>query len=220
MSGHSKWSTIRRQKGIADAKRGMVFTKLGNAITIAVRQGRGLALALEKAKQANMPKENIQRAIDRGEGKLEGGQLSEALFEGFGPGGAAIMVEAVTDNVTRTASAVRNIFNKYGGSLATPGSVAYLFTRVGEIEVEGDALEKALEVGALDVEDNIIYTKPENLHRISEAVGVPGSLSFRPNQTVTVDAETRTKLDSLLEALDELDDVQDVYCNVNLNNGQ
>lgn len=216
MSGHSKWSTIKRQKGVNDAKKGAAFTKLGNAITIAVRHGRGLQLALEKAKQANMPKENIQRAIDHGEGKFEGVQLTEAIFEGFGPGGAAIIIEAISDNNTRTATEIRNIFNKHGGNLGTPGSVSYLFTRVGEIE--GGTFEQAMEVEALDFEEGTIYTKPEDVHRISEVLGKPGELAFRPNKETMInitDSEISGKLQGLLEAIDELDDVQNIYINTN-----
>ncbi len=215
MSGHSKWATIKRDKGANDAKRGAAFTKLGNAISIAARQGRGLALALDKAKAANMPKENIQRALDRGEGKLAGSELSEAIYEGFGPGGAAIMVETVSDNNTRTSNELRNIFFKNGGNMGSTGSVAYLFTRVGEIE--GETFEKAMEVEALDFEDGTIYTKPEDLHKICEALGKTGSLVFRPNKDTMVtitDPETKEKLQKLLEAIDELDDVQDVFVNV------
>ncbi|MCL4397460.1 YebC/PmpR family DNA-binding transcriptional regulator [Patescibacteria group bacterium] len=226
MSGHSKWATIKRDKGANDAKRGAAFTKLGNAISIAVRQGGGvdpnfnfrLRLAIDKARAANMPKENIQRAIDKGAGKGEGAALTEAVFEGFGPGGAAVIVEAVSDNNTRTASEIRNLFNKHGGNLGTPGSVSYLFTRVGEIEADnGEAVfEKAVEAGALDVEDNFVYTSPEDLHQVSEALGKSGSLVFRPNKETMVevaDEETKSKLNNLLEALDSLDDVQEIYVN-------
>lgn len=214
MSGHSKWSTIKRQKGANDSKRGAIFTKLGNAITIAVKQKHNLALALEKAKQANMPKDNIQRAIDRGEGKLEGSQLSENIYEGFGPGGVAIIVETISDNNTRTVNELRNIFNKMGGNLGSLGSVSYLFTRVGEIE--GETFEKALEVGALDFEDGILYTKPEDLHKISEILGKTGTLAFRPNKETMIKVTDPTKIHELLEAIDNLDDVQNVYYNAQL----
>lgn len=217
MSGHSKWATIKRDKGANDAKRGAAFTKLGNAITIAVRQGRGLPLALEKAKEANMPKENIQRALNRGEGKLSGEQLIQSTFEGFGPRGAAIIVETISDNNTRTAAALRTIFSKHNGNLGAPGCVSYLFTKVGAIENE--TLEKALEVGALDFEGETLYTKPEDLHRISEILGKPGELVYRPNKETMIeikDPQVQEKLQQFLEAIDELDDVQDVYCNVKL----
>lgn len=162
-----------------------------------------------------MPKENISRSIDRGLGKGETISLEKAVYEGFGPGGAAIMVETVSDNNTRTASALRAIFAKHGGNLATPGSVSYLFERVGEIEVDnGDAIfEKAVEAGAIDVEDDIVYTKPEDLHRISEALGKTGSLAFRPNKGTIVEVSDTAKLYELLDAIEELDDVQNVYTN-------
>lgn len=209
MSGHSKWATIKRDKGANDAKRGAVFTKLANAITIAVRQGRGLNLALAKAGEANMPKDNIQRALDRGEGKLAGNELTESVFEGFSPGGAAIIIETISDNNTRTSNELRNVFFKHGGNLGGPGSVAYLFTRVGKIE--GGTLEQAMEIGAMDFEDGIIYTQPEDLHRTCEALGKTGSLAFRPNKDTMVSGDE--KLQELLEALDSLDDVQEVYTN-------
>ena len=214
MSGHSKWSTIKRQKGANDTKRGAVFTKLANAITIAVKRSHNLAIALEKAKQANMPKDNIQRAIDRGEGKLEGSQLTENIYEGFGPGGVAIIIETISDNNTRTVNELRNIFNKMGGNLGSLGSVSYLFTRVGEIE--GETFEKALEVEALDFEDGILYTKPEDLHRIGEILGKTGSLIFRPNKDTMIQVGDPTKLHALLDAIDDLDDVQEIYTNVQI----
>ncbi len=210
MSGHSKWSTIKRDKGANDAKKGAVFTKLANAITIAVKTGHGMQLALEKAKQANMPKDKISHAIDRASSHTDG-ELVEAVFEGFGPGGVAIMVETITDNSTRTSQFLRSVFVKHDCTLGTPGSVSYLFTRVGEIE--GETFEKALEVGALDFEDGIIYTKPEDLHKISEVLGKTGTLAFRPNKDTMVAMSDPTKLHELLEAIDELDDVQNVYIN-------
>ena len=175
MSGHSKWSTIKRQKGATDAKRGAVFTKLANAITIAVRQNQGVANATERARAANMPKENIQRAIDRGLGKGEGAILTEAIYEGFGPSGTAIIVETISDNNTRTANELRNIFHKHNGHLGVPGSVSYLFSRVGY---------------------NIFQPKPETMITISD----PAQLE---------------KVHNLLNAIDELDDVQEVYTNLN-----
>ncbi len=211
MSGHSKWSTIKRQKGATDAKRGAVFTKLANAITIAIKNNHNPSTLIEKAKAANMSKDNIQRAIDRGSNKNSENALTEAIFEGFGPMGAAIIVETVSDNTTRTANELRNIFTKHNGHLGVPGSVSYLFARVGEIENE--TLEKALEVGALDFEDEILYTKPEDLHRVSELLNKPGRLIFRPNKETMIKLEDPSKLHELLEAIDELDDVQEVYTN-------
>lgn len=212
MSGHSKWSTIKRQKGFADAKRGNLFTKLSNSISIAVREGKGVDQLIEKAKAANMPKDRISRAIDRGSGKTGEAQLESVTFEGFGPGGVAIIVEAITDNNNRTSSEIRNIFNKHGGTLGGPGSVMYMFQRVGEIEDE--TFEKAVEIGALDFEDGTLYTKPEDLHKISEALGKPGSLIFRPNKDTMVQVSDPEKLQSFLEAIEELDDVQEIFINV------
>ncbi len=145
MSGHSKWSTIKRAKGVADAKKGAIFTRLAKVITIAVRQNKGVGLAVERAKAANMPKENIQRAIDRGKGKLDGSQLFEAIYEGFGPGGAAIIIETISDNNARTAAEIRNTFSKHGGKLAASGSAGYLFTRTetGEFQPIKEMMVKA-----------------------------------------------------------------------------
>lgn len=232
MSGHSKWSTIKRQKGATDAKRGAVFTKLGNFIAIATREGGSgdpdsnfkLRLAIEKARQANMPKENIQRSIDRGLGKGGETVLENGIFEGFGPGGVAIIVETISDNNTRTVNELKTVFNKMGGNLGSLGSVSYLFTRVGEIEVENieGIFEKAVEVGALDVEDNIVYTKPEDLHKIKEELIKSGlhvldaGLIFRPNKETMVtvsDPVMVEKIHNLLSTIDGLDDVQSVHTN-------
>lgn len=213
MSGHSKWSTIKRQKGATDVKRGNLFTKLSNSISIAVREGKGVDQNIEKAKAANMPKDKIARAIDRGTGKTGEAQLKSAIFEGFGPEGVAVIVETITDNTTRTASEVRNIFSKHGGNMGGPGSVVYMFTRVGEIEDE--TFEKAVEVGALDFEDGVLYTKPEDLHKISEALGKTGNLIFRPNKETMTRVSVPEKLQDFLEAIEELNDTQSVYVNVN-----
>ena len=240
MSGHSKWSTIKRQKGAADAKRGAAFTKLGNAIAIAVREGGGgdpesnfrLRLAVEKAREANMPKENIQRSIDRGLGKIGEASLEAAVYEGFGPGGASIIVETITDNSTRTANELRGVFSKNGGSLGTPGSVAYLFSKVGEIEIAGGGgvtfervFERAVEAGAQDAQekDGIfwVYTKPTELHQIKAALETAGigaaeaAVVYRPNRETMVEVgeEDGQRLGKLLGAVDELDDVQEVYVN-------
>lgn len=241
MSGHSKWSTIKRQKGATDAKRGAVFTKLGNAIAVATREGGSgdpdsnfkLRLAIEKARAANMPKENIQRSIDRGLGKGEGTALENALYEGFGPAGAAIIVETITDNKTRTGSQLRALFEKHGGTLGGPGAVSYLFTHLGEVEVgkQGqtfDAVfEKAVEAGAQDVEENpdsfLIYTAAADLHKVKEALDKAGltvvesSPIYRPNKetmTTVSGPEKKQQLESFLESIGDLDDVQEVYTNV------
>src|SRR3989344_1989289 len=167
MSGHSKWSTIKRQKGAADQKRGLSFTKIANVITIAVKlTGSGdpdsipkLRMALEEARTINMPKDNIQRAIDRGLGKLPGQTLEEVLYEGFGPGKVAFILEGVTDNKLRTLQVIKNLFERSGGTLASTGSVSYMFDRVGEIKVVGkngsseDEILELIDLGADDVED-------------------------------------------------------------------
>lgn len=218
MSGHSKWSTIKHQKGTADAKRGMLFTKLANAITIAVRNNRGVSLAVDKAKAANMPKDNIQRAIDRAT-QSSSGDLSEATFEGFGPENVAIIIEAITDNVTRTAQEVRNFFTKNGGVL---GTTSYFFTRLGEIEVEGENIfEKALEAGAEDVEANFVYTKPEQLHLVREKLAsglkiISAQLIFKPKKESLISVSDPEKLTAFLSLLEDLDDIQNVYCNANM----
>ena len=222
MSGHSKWSTIKHQKGATDAKKGAMFTKLANAITIAVKSHNNPSTLIEKARAANMPKEKIQHAIDKGEGKIAGAQLSEAIFEGFAPLGVAIIVETVTANVTRTSNDLRSTFAKNGGNLGSPGSVSYLFKHLGEIEVLGeDILEKALETGALDVEDNIVYTAPADLHRVKEELSkslkiVNAELVYRPNKEtiVKLSPQDLEKVENFIETIDSLDDVQMVYCNV------
>ncbi len=239
MSGHSKWSTIKRQKGATDAKRGAVFTKLGNNIAIAVREGGGgdpesnfkLRLAVEKAHEANMPKENIQRSIDRGLGKGGAAAPETAIYEGFGPGGAAVIVETVTDNKTRTGAELRSHFDKAGGSLGSTCSVAYLFSRLGEIEVSKSnqpfekIFEAAVDAGAEDVEENpenfSIYTKPEDLHKVKDSLKVAGfevesaELVFKPNPEtmITLTEDKKTSLETFLTMISDLDDVQSVFAN-------
>lgn len=252
MSGHSKWAQIKRQKGVADIKRGQAFTKLANAITIAVRDGGGMAdpesnfklrLTIEKARSANMPKENIERAIARGRGTGEKGQLEEVIYEGFGPGGIAVMIECVTDNRDRTRSEVRNIFDKSGGTLGQSGSVSYQFEKVGLITVkkEGlttdDVLTKAIEAGAEDVEEVplrqgfegqagdvvLIYTDPTKLKSVQEALDKSGltvveaELSRKPTVTIPItDKESANKIISFVEKLESLDDVHKVYSNFDI----
>lgn len=240
MSGHSKWSTIKRAKGVADARRGNLFTKLSNAISIAVREGGGgdpnfnfkLRLAVDRAKEANMPKDNIQRAIDKGLGKGGTSQLHSAVYEGFAPGRVAVMVETVTDSATRTASELRNVFEKNGGSLASPGAVSYMFKRVGEVGLAKDGMsfdevfEKALEAEADDVEDNgdhySVFTTVENLNRVKEeleALGlkvIQAALIFKPNKDTLMELEAE-KIDQVMkfvQKIEEMDDVQNVYVNL------
>lgn len=219
MSGHSKWSTIKRQKGVADVKRGNLFTKLSNAITIAVRDGGGEG-AIARAREASMPKDNIQRAIDKGLGKGGEQQLQTVIYEGFGPLNVAVVVETITDNTNRTGGDLRNIFDKNGGHL---GAVNYMFTRVGEIVVSGtEIFEKALEAGAEDVEEEVVYSKPEELHKVKEKLEKAGlsivsaGLSFRPNKDtmVSLDEPQAEKVMNFVEKIEDLDDVQNVYVNI------
>lgn len=242
MSGHSKWSQIKRQKGVADIKRGAVFTKLSNAITIAVRDGGGvsdpesnfkLRLAVEKARHSNMPKENIQRAIDRGLGKGDKGELEEVVYEGFGPGGVAIMVECVTDNKDRTRTEVKNLFDKSGGTLGQTGTVSYQFKQVGLLTVAkgsknfDDIFTLAVDSGAQDVEEAgnevLIYTEPAALKATKDSLTSSGitvvlaELYRKPTITVPItDKNTSGKVLSLVEKVESLDDVQKVYSNFDI----
>jgi YebC/PmpR family DNA-binding regulatory protein len=233
MSGHSKWSTIKRQKGAKDAARGAVFTKLGNAIAIAARGGAdpemnfNLRLAIDRAKAANMPNANIQRSIDRGSGKLGGEQIQEVMYEGYGPGGVAILVECATDNLNRTYPEVRLAFSKHGGNMAEKGAVAFQFDRKGVIRVKGvgeDLLLQVLDAGAEDAieEDGetVVYTDPKDLAKVRTALQEAGleiteaELTFVPNNTVNVEDEaTLGKIMRLMDALDELDDVTNTHTN-------
>lgn len=235
MSGHSKWSTIKRQKGAKDAARGAVFTKLGNTIAVAARNGTdpetnfALRLAIDKAKAANMPMANIQRAIDRQKDK-DAAQLQELTYEGYGPGGVAIIVECMTDNINRTYPDVRVAFTKHGGSIAEKGAVAFQFDRRGIIRVEekGDAvLEAAIEAGAEDVVDEddgtVIYTEPKDLNDVRVALSDAGlkildaELGFVPKNTVKVeDKNTAGKIIRLMEALEDVDDVTNTFVNFDI----
>jgi len=242
MSGHSKWAQIKRQKGVADIKRGAAFTKLANAITIAVRDGGGigdpemnfkLRLAIEKARAANMPKENIQRSIDRGQGKGDKGDLQEAAYEGFGPGGVAVIVECVTDNKLRTQGDITNVFNKNGGTLGQQGSVSYLFKPVGMITVKkdeksaDDIMLTAADAGADDVEDAgdeaIVYTNPSDLRATQESLKNAGltiteaELYRKPVTTIAItDKQSANQILSFVQKLEDLDDVQKVYANFDI----
>jgi YebC/PmpR family DNA-binding regulatory protein len=233
MSGHSKWSTIKRQKGAKDAARGAVFTKLGNAIAVAARGGAdpemnfNLRLAIDRAKAANMPNANIQRSVDRGSGKLGGEQIQEVMYEGYGPGGVAILVECATDNLNRTYPEVRLAFSKHGGNMAEKGAVAFQFDRKGVIRVKGvgeDLLLQVLDAGAEDAieEDGetVVYTDPKDLAKVRTALQDAGlelteaELTFVPNNTVNVEDEaTLGKIMRLMDALDELDDVTNTHTN-------
>jgi YebC/PmpR family DNA-binding regulatory protein len=235
MSGHSKWSTIKREKGAKDAKRGAVFTKIGNQIAIAARSGvdptmnSTLALAIEKAKQANMPVANIQRAIDRVADK-NAAVLEEATYEAYGPGGIGIIIETATDNKNRTYPEVRSALTKNGGNMAEPGSVAFQFARKGVIRVAAngeDALLTVLDAGAEDAleEDGelIVYTDQKELAKVRTAIIEAGlevkeaELQYVPNAQVEIDdAEVARKVLKVLDALDDLDDVVNVHTNADI----
>lgn len=235
MSGHSKWSTIKREKGAKDAARGATFTKLGNAIAMAARSGTdpetnfALRLAMDKAKAANMPSANIQRAIDRIKDK-DAEQLQEVLYEGYGPGGVAILAEVATDNLNRTYPLVRLAFSKHGGNIAEKGAVAFQFDHKGMIRVNAkgdDLLLQAIEAGAEDVQEekgeSVVYTVATDLARVRDALKVAGfeiteaELTYVPNNTVAVtDAATAGKIMRLMDALDELDDVVNTHVNFDI----
>lgn len=235
MSGHSKWSTIKREKGAKDAKRGAVFTKIGNQIAIAARSGTdptinsALALAIEKAKAANMPNANIQRAIDRINDK-NAAVLEEATYEAYGPGGIGIIIEVATDNKNRTYPEVRTALIKNGGTLAEPGSVAFQFARKGVIRVAGsgeNVLMAVLEAGAEDaVEEDggiTVYTDPKDLAKVRTALLAEdqdvkeAELQYVPKTPVEVsDPETARKALKVLDALDDLDDVVNVHTNADI----
>jgi DNA-binding regulatory protein, YebC/PmpR family len=235
MSGHSKWSTIKREKGVKDAKRGAVFTRLGNQIAIAARSGidstmnSTLAMAIEKAKQANMPAVNIQRAIDRVSDK-NATVLEEIMYEAMGPGGIGIIIEVATDNKNRTLPEVRNALTKNGGHVADAGSVAFKFTRKGVIAVSEtgeDALLAILDAGAEDaIEEEgeiIVYTEQKDLAKVRTAIIEAGlniidaELQYVPNMTVEIsDPEIAGKIIKLLDALDDLGDVVNIHSNADI----
>ena len=235
MSGHSKWSTIKRAKGAKDAVRGAVFTRLGNALAIAARSGTdpetnfSLRLAMDKAKAANMPAANIQRAIDRIKDK-GAAQLQEILYEGYGPGGTAILIECATDNVNRTYPEVKLAFSKHGGSIAEKGAVAFQFEHKGLIRVTAtgdEIMMQALEAGAEDLQEedgeSFIYTDPKNLAMVRTALSATGlevveaELTYVPKITVDLtDAETTAKVMRLMEALDDIDDVTNTHVNFDI----
>lgn len=236
MSGHSKWETIKRAKGANDAKRGAVFTKLGNAIAVAARGGAdpdmnfALRLSIDRAKAANMPNANIQRSIDRGSGKLGGEQIQEVMYEGYGPGGAAILIECATDNVNRTYPEVKLAFSKHGGNIAEKGAVAFQFDRKGMIRLKGsgeDLLLKVLDAGAEDAveegEETIVYTDPKELSKVRDTLKDAGleiteaELTFVPNNTVEVsDEATIGKLMRVMDALEDCDDVVNTHTNFDI----
>lgn len=245
MSGHSKWSTIKRQKGVADAKRGMTFTKIANALAMAAREGGSadpsanprLRVLLDQARNANMPKDNVQRALDRGLGKLPGQTIEEVTYEGFGPGKVAFLVEAITDNKNRTLSEIKNLFDRSGGALGSSGSVSYMFDKRGEIKVKSqgkDEVEEELELvdtGVEDIESHnedgilkyLIYTQPVNLNMVSQNIKNLGyeiegaELVYKSNITTEItDKEIADKVITFTERLEDHDDVQRVSANFDI----
>ncbi|HEY8489618.1 MAG TPA: YebC/PmpR family DNA-binding transcriptional regulator [Dehalococcoidia bacterium] len=237
MAGHSKWAQIKRQKGVADARRGALFTKLAREITVAARQGGGdpdmnprLRLAVERARDANMPMDNIERAIKRGVGETDAAALQEVTYEAYGPGGVAILIEALTDNRNRTVADIRSIFNKFGGSLAEAGAVTWLFDQRGVVVVGDVTPERAEELALLAIDAGAedfrtqdgsleVYADPSSLDAIRRALSEAGAsvasaeISMVPKSMTQLDERQAEHLLKLLDRLDELDDVQRVHSN-------
>ena len=239
MSGHSKWSTIKRKKGALDAKRGKIFTKIIRELKTAARIGGGdvdsnprLRLIVDKAKAANMPKDNITRAIQKGAGGGEGEAFDEAIYEGYGPGGTAILIETLSDNKNRTVGDVRHALTKNGGNLGASGCVAYLFEKRGLIGFEGDGLdgdaimEAALEAGAEDVVEGEnsfeVVTGPTEFHAVQEALAGAGfesssaEITMEPSTTVQLEGKEAEQMLRLADTLEDLDDVQNFYANFDI----
>jgi YebC/PmpR family DNA-binding regulatory protein len=239
VSGHSKWATIKHKKGKEDAKRGKLFSKLSRAITVAAREGGAdpnmnvsLANAVEKAKSYSMPKDNIERAVQRGAGGADGASFENILYEGYGPAGVAIIVEVLTDNKNRSAAEVRNIFSKHGGQLAQPGAVAWVFERRGSIVVDGskyaedDIMTAAIEAGADDVvqdgEQFEVLTQPADFGVVRDAIAAAGieceqaELTMVPKNTVKLEENDARKTMKIVDALEDSDDVQEVYANFDI----
>ena len=237
MSGHSKWATIHRKKGLIDAQRGKIFQKLAKEIMVAAKGGSpdpnenaALRLAVDKAKSANMPKDNIENAVKKATGTNDGANYEQVRYEGYGHGGVAFMVDCLTDNRNRTAPMVRNCFTKAGGNLGTDGSVSYMFERKGSIVIqdaydEDEMMMAALDAGADDfehVEDTYeITTDQESFTKVRDALEAAGvkefidcSLTYIPNMEIELDEEGKEKIEKLVENLEDLDDVQDVYYNL------
>jgi YebC/PmpR family DNA-binding regulatory protein len=239
VAGHSKWAQIKRKKAVTDKRRGQHFTRLGREITVAAKSGGGdpnfnprLRLAVDTAKAANMPNDNIDRAIKKGTGELEGVDYQEIAYEGYGPGGVALYIEAVTDNGNRTVAEIRHVLSRNGGSMGSAGSVAWQFERRGQIYIdatqfdEDAALMAALEAGALDLDREgdvyVVTTEPASFHAVQEGMKKQGfaiqdaELAMVPKTTMHVDGADVPKLLKLLEAVEELDDVQKVYSNLDV----
>jgi YebC/PmpR family DNA-binding regulatory protein len=239
MSGHSKWSSIKHKKGAADAKRGKIFTRLIREITVAARMGGGdptgnprLRSAIAAAKAENMPKENIERGIKKGTGELEGTSYEENSYEGYGPGGVAVLVDCLTDNRNRTVAEVKHAFERHGGNLGEPGCVSWMFDKKGLIVIEKDKVEEeklldlALEAGAEDVNDEEgefeVITDPGDFEKVREAMesaGIPYTLaeiSMIPKNTVKLEGKKAQQMLSLMQVLEDNDDVSNVYANFDI----
>jgi YebC/PmpR family DNA-binding regulatory protein len=239
VSGHSKWATIKHKKGKTDAKRGKLFSKLSRAITVAAREGGtdpamniSLANAIEKAKAESMPKDNIEKAIQRGGGGVEGEQYESIVYEGYGPAGVAIIVDVLTDNRNRSAAEVRNIFSKHGGQLAQPGAVAWVFERRGSIRVDGtryaedDIMAAAIDAGAEDVVQDgdqfEVLTEPADFAAVRDGIVAAGiefeqaDLTMIPKNTVKLEENDARKTMKIMDALEDSDDVQEVYANFDI----
>jgi YebC/PmpR family DNA-binding regulatory protein len=239
MSGHSKWSSIKHKKALTDAKKGQQFTKMAREITLSAREGGGnpdgnyrLRLAMEKARDVNMPADNIQRAIKRGTGELGGAALEELRFEGYGPHGVAIIVDTLTDNRNRTSGEIRNLFSRAGGNLGTTGSVGWMFTRQGEIVIDANGRDPdeigldAIELGASDARVDgttvDVVTEPPKLEAVQQGLKKKGykiesaEVTMNASQLIPLNETTAPSILKLLDALEELDDVQSVYSNMDV----
>jgi YebC/PmpR family DNA-binding regulatory protein len=236
MSGHSKWATIKHKKAAKDSKRGASFTKFANLISVAARHGGDpetnfrLRLAIDKARKSGVPNNNIERAIKKGTGEGGGAAFEEIMYEGYGPGGVAIIVECATDNRNRTAAEVRSAFSKHGGSLGTTGSVVFQFDQKGMIQIPTKDMEEvtmaAIEAGADDIEEGegllTVYTAPNQLDAVRKALNEAGydtdsaELSYVPKTTTSVDEKSAGTLMKMLDALEELDDVTNTYMNAEI----
>ena len=238
MSGHSKWATTKRKKEAIDNKRGKIFSKFSKVISVAARSGSdpssnpSLRVAIDNAKSASMPKENIERAISKGAGGTDGANYEEIIYEAFGPGGSAILIECLTDNKNRALSEVKTVLNRMGGSVVSAGSVSYQFAKEGEIIVDFNKNEKSseeieeiiIESGALDyqIEDNVvlIQTRYQDLHSVQKSITGSGvkvesaELSYNSSNVVELDDNNKTKAGNLLEELEDLDDVNKLYSNI------
>ena len=239
MAGHSKWANIQHRKGAQDKKRGKLFTKLIREITVAAKMGGGdpdsnprLRTAIDKAKGQSMPKDNIERAVKRGAGELDGADYLELRYEGYGPGGTAVMVDCLTDNKNRTVAEIRHAFTKFGGNLGADGSVNYLFNNVGQLMYpsgsdEDELMEAAIDAGAEDVvvdgDGSIeVLTEPADFHAVTDAMIIAGyapenaQLTMRASTSATLNVKEATSMVKMLELLEDLDDVQEVYSNADI----